>query len=206
MHNKTKKRRILLAAVLLTTAIVLLGAAYLPVHGEGDVYDAVIRLHVIANSDSESDQALKMQVRDAVLAVTTTALDGCEDRDAAAARLSTLLPTLTATAEEALRQAGNNDPVTVTLSKEDYPTRNYESFCFPSGEYLSVKVMIGESAGKNWWCVLFPRLCTDLATSKEEQFVAVGFTPEQYKIITESDTATYKIRFRLLEFFEELGG
>ena len=126
MHNKTKKRRILLAAVLLTAAIVLLGAVYLPVHGERDVYDAVIRLHVIANSDSESDQALKMKVRDAVLSVTTTVLDGCEHRDAAAARLSTLIPTLTATAEETLRRAGNNDPVTVTLSHEDYPTRHYE--------------------------------------------------------------------------------
>ena len=206
MHNKTKKRRILLAAVLLTAAIVLLGAAYLPVHGEGDVYDAVIRLHVIANSDSESDQTLKMQVRDAVLAVTTTALDGCEHRDAAAARLSTLIPTLTATAEETLRRAGNNDPVTVTLSKEDYPTRNYESFCFPSGEYLSLRVMIGQAEGQNFWCVLFPPLCMSAATVEkaeaEEQFIAVGLTKDQYAIITETGNTKYKLRFKLLEVLQ----
>ena len=65
--------------------------------------------------------------------------------------------------------------------------------------------MIGAAEGKNWWCVLFPRLCTDLATSKED-FAAVGFTPEQYRIITESEDAAYRIRFRLLEFFEELKG
>ena len=203
MHNKTKKRRILLAAVLLTTAIALLGTVYLPVHGEEDVYDAVIRLHVIANSDSEQDQALKMQVRDAVLSVTTTALGGCEDRDMAAVCLNALIPTLTATAEETLRRAGSADPVTVTLSQEEYPTRNYESFCFPSGEYLSLRVMIGEAEGQNFWCVLFPPLCMSAATVEkkeaEEQFIAVGLTKDQYAIITETENAKYKLRFKLLE-------
>jgi stage II sporulation protein R len=108
-------------------------------------------------------------------------------------------------AKARLEALGCSDEVSLFVCTERYPMKDYESFCFPSGEYLSVKLMIGEAEGRNWWCVLFPRLCTDMAVSKEEQFIAVGFTPDQYKIITESENAPYKIRFRLLEFFEELG-
>ena len=203
MHIHTKKRGLFTASVLLIASLILLGTTYLPVHGEAQIYDAVIRLHVIASSDSEEDQALKMQVRDAVLAVTTEALDGCADRDTAAKRLQALIPTLTQTAEERLRHEGCEDSVSVTLSREEYPTRSYESFCFPSGEYLSLRVMIGEAKGQNFWCVLFPPLCMTAATvskeEAEEEFIAVGLSKDQYAIITETENTKYKLRFKLLE-------
>lgn len=204
MHIKTTKRRGSIAIVTLAFALlVLLGATYLPVHGEEDIYDAVIRLHVLANSDSAEDQELKMQVRDAVLTVASEALADCENRDEAAAQLTALIPMLTATAEETLRTAGCGDTVTVTLSQEDYPTRNYESFCFPAGEYLSLRVMIGEAEGQNFWCVLFPPLCMTAATVQkeqaEEEFIAVGLNPDQYAIITETENTKYKLRFKFLE-------
>lgn len=204
---KQKKRRRAIVLGLLSL-LICLGAMYLPVHGEEDVYDAVIRLHVLANSDSDEDQSLKMQVRDAVLTRATEALDGCADRDEAARRLTDIIPSLTATAEETLRQANCDDSVRVTLSKEQYPTRNYESFCFPAGEYLSLRVMIGEAEGQNFWCVLFPPLCMTAATvskeTAEQEFIAVGLTPNQYGIITETQNTKYKLRFKLLETLQAL--
>ncbi len=204
MHIKTKWRGTIVTAVVLFIAVLaLLGVAYLPVHGEEQIYDTVIRLHVIANSDSAEDQAIKMQVRDAVLSVTTQELDGCDDRAEAAARLTNLIPALTATAEQTLRKEGYEDSVTITLSKEDYPTRNYESFCFPSGEYLSLRVMIGKAQGQNFWCVLFPPLCMSAATvgkeQAEEEFISVGLSKDQYAIITETENTKYKLRFKFLE-------
>jgi stage II sporulation protein R len=203
MHIKTKKRGLITAAVLLMATLTMLGAVYLPVHGEEQIYDSVVRLHVIANSDSEEDQALKMQVRDAVLSVATKELEGCENRNAAAERLHALIPTLTVTAEQALHENGCEDDVRVTLSKEDYPTRHYESFCFPSGEYLSLRVMIGKAQGQNFWCVLFPPLCMSAATvgkeQAEEEFISVGLSKDQYAIITETENTKYKLRFKFLE-------
>ena len=194
------------------SVFVLLAAAVLsvlPVHGEAEIYESVIRLHVLAASDSEEDQADKLAVRDALLPLAAEVLADCATRAEAAARLEALLPTLEERAEETLRLRGAEDSVTVVLGQERYPTRAYEGFCFPSGEYLSLRVRIGEGAGQNWWCVLFPSLCLSVAEGgraeeMEEAFISVGLTPEQYRIITESDeNATYRMRFKFLEVLEK---
>ena len=167
--------------------------------------NGVIRLHVVANSDSAADQALKLKVRDRILGECSDEFSALNNIDAVSADICTSLPYIKKLAEDEIAKNGYNYSVDVSYGTQSFPRKSYGDITFPEGDYQALKVVIGEGSGKNWWCVLFPRLCTDLATSKEEQFVAVGFTPEQYKIITESDTATYKIRFRLLEFFEELG-
>ena len=205
-----KKILNLCLAVLVTVA--LLGV--LPIHGEEGLYDKVLRLHVVANSDSDEDQALKLKVRDAVISEVRRILEGCEDRDEAMERLSD--EENQRSIEEAalmrIENEGYSYPVTVALCRETYPTKNYESFCFPSGEYASLKVEIGESVGRNWWCVLFPRLCIDAASetagggSNEDAFISAGFTPDQYKIVTESDGTQYQIRFKLLEVIKEAIG
>ena len=199
------KHLAILAAAVVVAATVL---SALPVRGEEAIYDSVIRLHVLAESDSAEDQANKLAVRDAILPVAAQELDGCESRDSASARLAELIPTLEQVAERTLCQRGTDAVVTVTLGQEEYPTRAYEGFCFPAGEYLSLRVMIGEAKGQNWWCVLFPSLCLSVANGGsaeqlEEAFVAVGLTPEQYRIITESDENTpYRLRFKVLEILE----
>jgi stage II sporulation protein R len=209
MHIKTNKRHgaLILTLAFFLAALILLGTTYLPVHGEEQIYDAVIRLHVLANSDSEQDQALKLQVRDAVLSVTTEALEGCVDRAEAERRLHALLPALITAAEQSLRESDCEDKVTVALGQEDYPTRNYDSFCFPSGEYLSLRVMIGEAQGQNFWCVLFPPLCMSAATvtseEAEEEFIQVGLSKDQYAIITETQNTKYKLRFKFLETLQD---
>ena len=187
-----------------TVAFLLLFGAFmlLPVHGESEIYDSVIRLHVLANSDSDGDQAQKLLVRDRVIEVTGTLLKGAETRDEAEVILRQNLGKLREAAEEVLRQNGCFDAVAVSLGREDYPTRRYERLAFPAGEYLSLRVMIGEAAGANWWCVLFPPLCLSAATTKkeaEEAFLAAGLTEEQYRIITDSGNGKYRLRFKILE-------
>ena len=185
--------------------------AVLPIHGEEKIYSSVIRLHVLANSDSEEDQSLKLLVRDSVLLESELILDGCTDKETAQKTITDNLDKLEAAAQKTVYDCGYDYPVTVYFNMEKYPTRNYESFCFPSGEYLSLRVCIGESEGQNWWCVLFPPMCLSAASEQkkevaEDAFVAAGLTPEQYKIITESDEAGYQVKFKILEIFEEIKG
>lgn len=188
-------------------AVMILGL--LPVEGEDKIYDEVIRLHVLANSDTDEDQTLKLKVRDAVLTEVGEMLSGCADRDAALAILSAPegLSRLSARARETVSSEGYDYGVNVTLSEERYPRKSYEALCFPAGTYTSLRVQIGEAEGKNWWCVLFPKLCLGAATvSNEEAFVEAGFTPEQYKIVTDTDDPEYEIKFKILEIIEDLVG
>ena len=179
----------------------LLGAVLiLPVWGAVGVYDSVIRLHVRANSDSEEDQALKLEVRDAVLARTEVLLDGVPSREAARQTLEENLDVLEAVAEQTLLQKGAPNTVRVTLSEEEYPRRTYESAALPAGEYLSLRVMIGEAEGQNWWCVLFPPMCLSAASAERESAcLAAGLTEGQYRFITGSDGTGYRVRFKLVE-------
>ncbi|MBQ8310325.1 MAG: stage II sporulation protein R [Clostridia bacterium] len=198
------QRRLLIATLVLSSLLLIVGV--LPINGEAQIYDTVVRLHVLANSDSEEDQALKLEVRDAILEVTAPCLAGCEDRDEALLRLEAAMPDLQAAAERVIGQAGKGYDVSIGLGLEDYPRRDYDSVCFPAGEYVSMRVCIGEAEGQNWWCCLFPPLCLGAAsvsqTEAEDACISVGFTPSQYKIITESDAPVYHVRFRLLELLQ----
>lgn len=206
---QTKKEAFLMQKKLLTVIIVILGfvllVGMLPVHGEAAVYDTVVRLHVLANSDSEEDQALKLRVRDAVLRVTSPLLSNCKTQEEAETIIRDNASTIKDAAEKVVAAAGRSDPITLRLGPEEYPERSYDSVCFPSGEYLSLRVCIGDAEGQNWWCCLFPPLCLGASTvsssQAEDSFIAVGLTPAQYKIITETDKPVYKIRFKLLELF-----
>ena len=194
----------LMAAVMLVAAFMIL-----PIHGEAELYDNVIRLHVLANSDSEEDQALKLTVRDALLKKTQTLLENVDSKEEAEAILRQDLPVIEQTARDALRAAGAENTVTVELGQESYPTREYERLAFPAGEYLSLRVMIGEAEGQNWWCVLFPPLCLTAATAQSEQeteavCLSAGLSGEQYRMIADTDETKYKLRFKILEVAEEL--
>ena len=187
---------------LVIAMIILMALSYLPIHGEDQIYDTVLRLHVLANSDSEEDQALKLQVRDAVLAVTAPLLEDATDRDTAEATVRAHMTDIQAAAEAVVSQNGSEQTVTIMLDMEDYPTRNYESCAFPAGEYLSLRVCLGEAEGQNWWCVLFPPLCLSAATSQqnaEDAFIQVGLSKDQYGIITETQNTKYRVRFKILE-------
>ncbi len=195
------EKRLLIALLCLASLLLFVGV--MPIHGESEIYDSVIRLHVLANSDSEEDQALKLTVRDEILEITAPLLADCTDKDEARALLESHRDELEAAARRVITEQGYDYPVSIRFDEEKYPTRTYDSFCFPAGEYLSMRVCIGEAEGQNWWCCLFPPLCLGTSTVPEEEaeeaFVDVGLTPSQYKVITQSEKPVYKVRFKLLE-------
>jgi stage II sporulation protein R len=198
-------KRILTLSVIAALCLLVLGL--LPVHGEEEIYNKVVRLHVLANSDSEEDQTVKLAVRDAILEVTVPLLQNCKTKEDAVSVLEENRTLLTETAQTVLQEEGFDDVVSIEMGLEDYPTRTYDSLCFPAGEYISMRVSLGEGEGQNWWCCLFPPLCLGAATVgedvAEDACISVGFTPTQYKIITESDKPVYRARFKLLELFEK---
>lgn len=197
-----------LLIVCLALCAVLLFLGLMPVHGEERIYNTVVRLHILANSDSEEDQALKLKVRDAVLDLSAEWLRDCTTQAEAVAVLNAHEDDLKRCAEETLRLAGCADEVTVLLGEESYPRKDYDGICFPQGEYVSLRICIGNAEGKNWWCCLFPPLCLGAAQPaterNEDAFIQVGLTPSQYKIITESSKPVYRVRFRILELVQGL--
>ena len=199
------------SVAIIVLLICLMALSFLPVHGEGEVYDTVVRLHVLANSDTEEDQALKLKVRDAILDATAPLVENCTTQDEAVGILNSHLADLEDTAAAIVESEGYDYPVTVLLGKEDYPTRTYEACAFPAGTYVSLRVCIGDAEGQNWWCCLFPPLCLSAATAKSEQdnedaFIQVGLTKDQYGIITETGKTKYKVRFKILEVLEDWFG
>ncbi len=179
------------AALLLLFAGLLL--AVCPVAGEEKIYSDVIRLHVLAASDSGEDQADKIAVRDAILSEYGALFDGFSDRSGAEAALTgDLRAAIRETAESTLAGRGNPNAVSVTLSEEDYPTRDYGGFSLPAGRYLSLRVVIGTGEGKNWWCVLFPPLCTAASVDG----VPIGLSDAEYRLMTEGRKS---VRFKTLE-------
>ncbi len=194
-----KKLLIPLIAALLLTVIALF-----PTATDMEIYDKVIRLHVIANSDSEYDQALKLKVRDGILSTVEEVTRGCKSKDEAEKVLAENSDAIKDAAYEVLAENGSDLTVNIDIGQEKYPTREYGSVKLPAGKYCSVRVMLGEAEGKNWWCVLFPPLCTASATEPEEELLQVGFTPGQVEIITESSSPRYKIKFKILEIIGKL--
>lgn len=196
------KNRII-PVICLLIAVLL---AVLPTDGEREIYSTVIRLHVLAASDSDGDQALKLGVRDAILPVTASLLEGVTDREEAMTLLSSHSDEIRAAARDYLDRNGCGAEVSVTLSREEYPEREYSGCRLPAGVYDSLRVVIGKGEGKNWWCVLFPSLCLSASKAQtEEAFVSVGLTPAQVRVLT-SSAPRYRLKFRIAELFEEWFG
>lgn len=189
-------------AALLALAVVLLWGAR-TVHNQDTLARKMIRLHVIANSDSEQDQTLKLQVRDKVLAEATDILEASDNMEQAAQKLEQSLPDMEAIAAEEIIARGYDYPVTARLEETEFPTKDYDGFRLPSGEYLALRIVIGEGAGKNWWCVVFPPLCTAAATDWEQTAIAAGLDEEDIALITEENEG-YVLKFRALELWENL--
>ena len=171
-----------------------------------EIQEDVLRLHILANSDSEEDQALKLLVRDAVLERATALLEQTESRAEAEALLRESLPELETIAEETVRANGYSYAVTAELEDTSFPTKEYDGFSLPAGEYLALRILIGEGAGQNWWCVVFPPLCLGSVTETVEETAAgAGLTEGQVSLITGEDQG-YVVKFRAIELLEEFKG
>lgn len=186
-----------LAFGLTLTAGVWAGAS------EAALAGRVLRLHVIANSDSEADQARKLLVRDAVLSRAAQLLDGADGRQEAEAALAPHLDELAQAGADALARTGNHDPVCVDLADQWFPTKEYDGFSLPAGQYRALRVTIGAGEGRNWWCVVFPPLCAAASAEVPETALAAGLSPAQVGLITEEDQG-YVLKSKLVEFWQEL--
>lgn len=188
------------SSVLLAVSLL----SVIPVYGEADIYNDVIRLHVIAESDSEEDQALKLKVRDAVLLCVSESVSKCTSYEEAYTVIDEIRHEIKLAAEKCVRDNGKSCEVKVELGRERYPRREYDDVALPAGIYNSLRITLGSGEGKNWWCILFPSICTSFAVAeKSPEYVAVGFTPSEYRMIT-GDRGDIKIRFKLLEMFAEV--
>lgn len=161
----------------------------------------VIRLHVLANSDSEEDQALKLEVRDRVLETTSALLAGETEPQAAAVLLDQHLDDIAQTAAQEISAQGHDDRVEVRLEQTWFPTRQYQGISLPAGNYLALRVLIGAAKGHNWWCVVFPNLC--LPAVSERALEASTLTPGQISLLQEEETS-YVFRFKTLELWQSL--
>ena len=130
-----------------------------------DIPEHVLRLHVLANSDSQEDQTLKLQVRDRILQESAGMLDGVRNKEEAEQRIRETLPALQRAAEDEIEQRGYTYPVTVELEQTYFPTREYEQVTLPAGTYEALRVCIGAAEGHNWWCVIFPPMCLPAAAA-----------------------------------------
>ena len=189
-------------ALLLGVAVCLLSGAR-ALHTQDELADKVVRLHVLANSDSEEDQALKLQVRDAVLDRAEEFLAQTSSRAEAEGKLRGQLLEFERLAEAVVREAGYDYEVTAELTDTEFPTREYEGFTLPAGEYLALRILIGEAAGRNWWCVVFPPLCTAATADVPASAMAAGFTEDEVRLITEEDRG-YVLKFKAVEWWETL--
>ena len=159
------------------------------------IEDGLIRLHVLAVSDEEEEQRIKLRVRDAVLSFLSPELEAVRDKAEAERIVSASLPQIKAAAES----AAEGRHVTVTLEREHYPTRRYGSFALPAGEYESLRVILGKGEGHNWWCVVFPPVC--LAAVQREA-LRPAMNPEDYALLTREEG--WELRFRSVELWGEL--
>ena len=156
----------------------------------------LIRLHVVANSDSEQDQNTKLRVRDAIVASLAEGMADIGDVQAAKDYLQENLTKIETVANQVLEAAGVDSRAVVTLCKETFDIRKYDSFTLPSGVYESLRVVIGEGQGKNWWCVTFPALCM---SASSDAFEATAKTAGMDDTLSQTLTGGYQLRFYLLD-------
>ncbi len=197
-------RKYILELSLLIGLVAALIGGSLASAKQSDLSDKLIRLHVIANSDSEDDQALKYKVRDRILEKVSALTADATDITDARAIIRRNLDALAETAQNEISANGYTYNAEASLENVFFPTRDYGSFALPAGEYESLRIIIGEGVGKNWWCVLFPPLCISAAEAEVEiSAKAAGLSDDEIALIT-SDKTSYKFKFKIIEIVEKL--
>lgn len=200
--KSANKLKILEIALLIGLAVFLASGAR-ALRTQDALADKVVRLHVLANSDSGEDQALKLRVRDVVLERATELLEQSADRREAEGLLRGSLLEFERIAAEEIQASGYDYPVTAELTDTKFPTKEYDGFTLPAGEYLALRIIIGEGGGQNWWCVVFPPLCTAASADVPASALAAGLSEEQVGLITGEDQG-YVLKFKTVEWWEAI--
>lgn len=208
--NKCTGKEVRLMAVIIASIFFLLFCLYAEKVNE-NLSDSMLRLHIIANSDTDYDQFLKLRVRDAVINYMNENIDEISTKDEAINYLSGNKDEIEAVANGILTAEGLTDPVTVSFGKYPFPTKTYGNMILPAGYYEAVKIEIGEAKGQNWWCVMFPPLCfvEDTKGKIEEEHITLlrdELSEEEMEIIslTDSDSEIpVELKFKIVEIFQD---
>ena len=206
LYKRWKGRLLLFLAVFFAAVLFFSQAA-----AAGRIKDKVLRLHVIANSDSEEDQALKLKVRDQVLATLKPLLENAEDRSSSEAIVRAHLSEVEAAARETAWQEKPGENVHAELTNTRFPEKTYGDCTFPAGNYDALRITIGEAKGKNWWCVLFPSLCFvdtvhGVVPEESKELLKNVLTEEEYESLFTPGKSEYKVRWKAAEICQSLFG
>ena len=165
-----------------------------------EIRSDVLRLHVIANSDTSVDQNLKLRLRDYILQEGKDIFNGSVNVENAVEKIEPALPELEKSAKAFVNQAGFDYDVKISLSNEYFTTKTYETVTLPAGKYLALRVVIGSGEGHNWWCVMFPPMCVPAADKKDE--IENVFSEKEIKLV--ESKPKYEPRFKVVEIYEQL--
>ena len=190
---------------LISSTVILLlltlSVSIMPTEAEAKIYDDTLRLHIIANSDSAEDQALKYEIRDLLLQKYGDRLKNSESIDEAVRSAGGLLYEMENDVQLWMQERGRDYSATITLTEEWYDTREYSDFSLPAGKYKSLRVIIGEGEGQNWWCVMYPPLCLELALENAPPDSGlINYSKEEIKLISGE---RYNVKFKFLEILSD---
>ena len=163
-----------------------------------EIRNNVLRLHIIANSDSDIDQALKLSVRDEILKNSTDIFKNCDNVDSAIFTAKSQIETLKTIANDVIKQNGFDYSADVLVGDSYFDTREYDDFTLPAGTYKSLIVNLGEGKGKNWWCVVFPCVCVPSAIDAE-----LSDSVPDRAVKTSENAENYVIKFKSAEIYEQ---
>lgn len=192
-----------IAEYLLVFVLIVFCFVALPAAGEENIYSSVVRLHVLPASDSAADQNGKIAVRDAILEKYGALFDSAASADEARALIAAHLDGIEQTANRTLKENGVAATAEATLCEEYFDARRYGEITLPAGYYTSLTVTVGEGEGQNWWCMLYPALCTRAALGGTVTEEEIALSPEEYKLVTSTG---YVLKFRTLEWLGSIFG
>ena len=164
------------------------------------VREDVVRLHILANSDSAEDQALKLKVRDAILEASADWQEVAGTPEEALALAKARLPHIQAVAQEVMAAEGYTYPVRAEVCRMYFTTRQYDTVTLPAGQYDAVRISIGEAEGQNWWCVMYPPLCVGAATNRKK---ATALWSDNQKKLVQGDSR-YAVKFKVVEWAQKI--
>lgn len=164
------------------------------------ISDKVLRFHVVANSDTEEDQTLKLKVRDRILSSCKPIFESAQNLEDAKKNAELNMPLIAKEAEDEIKINGYNYKVDVKVLKMHFNTRHYDTVTLPAGQYYAVRITIGSGNGHNWWCVMFPPMC--LPAAQEQTELEDVLNHDEMNVVT--GTSTYEFRFKAVEIFEEV--
>ena len=208
-----KDRKIIAASLaagfVLTSAFLLLSSYIYARDIQRGIADSVLRLHVVANSNTPEDQALKLHVRDAVLDLMRDFLTGEEDKQTVINLVEANFPAIITRAENVLAEHNAVFMVEAQITRERFPTRHYDGISLPPGYYTALRINIGTATGTNWWCIAFPPLCFVDATRPQNTRTPTlqnVLTAEQYRLVTTTPASgvNLRARFRIVELWQNI--